>query len=127
MNISGKILTILPEARGEGKNGPWSRQDFIIETSDQYPKKVCVSVWNNKIRISELKPGDTVDLDITVESREFNGRWYTDVKVLGMATGRPKEQSAEYAPALQAQEPVPYTKVPDDIPEEKDEDDVLPF
>jgi hypothetical protein len=127
MNISGKILTILPEVKGEGKNGPWTRQDFIIETGDQYPKKVCASVWNNKIRLSDLKSGDTVDLEITVESREFNGRWYTDVKVLGVTAGRAMEGPAEYSSARQAQEPFPHTKVPDDLPAEDAEDDVLPF
>ena len=44
-----------------------------------------------------------------------------------MAGGRPKERPAEYAPARQSQEPVPYTKVPDDIPAEDSEEDVLPF
>jgi hypothetical protein len=95
MNISGKVYQILPEARGEGKNGPWSRQDFVIETDDQFPKKVCISVWNNKIKLSELKQGDKVDIEISVESREYNGKWYTDVKASGLVSAKRSEPKAD--------------------------------
>lgn len=128
MNISGKVLQILPEATGEGRNGPWSRQDFIIETEDQFPKKICISVWNGKIRIADLQPGDPVNVEISVESREYNGRWYTDVKALGLALSK----KTESGPAAsgdsflnETSKAPPPTAVPDDLPEEEGND--LPF
>ena len=45
MEITGKILQILREETGEGRNGPWKKQSFIMETQDQYPKKVYITVW----------------------------------------------------------------------------------
>ena len=80
MDISGKITQFLPVQTGQGKNGPWKKQEFILETGDNYPKKICIAVWGDKIDLGSFKPGDTVDVSFDVESREYNGRWYTDVK-----------------------------------------------
>lgn len=80
MDISGKIIQLLQLQTGQGKNGTWKKQEFILETGDTYPKKVCIAVWGDKINMSSFKPGDQVDVSFDVESREFNGRWYTDVK-----------------------------------------------
>ena len=80
MEIQGKIIQVLPLQTGEGKNGPWKKQDFVIETESQYPKKVCISMWGDKIDDDLIQEGNPVVASIDVESREYNGRWYTDVK-----------------------------------------------
>lgn len=80
MEISGTIIKILPLQSGSGKNGEWRKQDFIIETGSQYPKKVCITMWGDKIDQFALGEGQQITASIEVESREFNGRWYTDVK-----------------------------------------------
>ena len=80
MDISGKIVQFLQVQTGQGKNGTWKKQEFILETGDQYPKKVCIAVWGDKIDMGSFKTGDLVDVSFDVESREYNGRWYTDVK-----------------------------------------------
>ena len=80
LEIKGKIIAVLEEKTGEGKNGKWHSQDAVIETDGQYPKKVCVSLWGDKIDQFSLKPGENVTMGIDVESREYNGRWYTEVK-----------------------------------------------
>jgi len=80
MDISGKILQFLPVQTGQGKNGTWKKQEFILETGDTYPKKVCIAAWGDKIDLASIKPGEQVTVSFDVESREFNGRWYTDVK-----------------------------------------------
>ncbi|GAB3650371.1 DUF3127 domain-containing protein [Echinicola sediminis] len=81
MEISGKIIQIMPEQSGNGRNGTWRKQDFILETEGQYPKKVCMTVWGDKIDQFGMQQGDTVKAGIEIESREYNSRWYTDVKV----------------------------------------------
>lgn len=81
LDISGKVVFILPEQTGTGKNGQWVKQDFVIETQEQYPRKVCFSAWGDKAAIAKsLKSGDMVNISFNAESREFNGKWYTDLK-----------------------------------------------
>lgn len=80
MQITARLVQLLPLQTGNGKNGQWKKQDIIVETDGQYPKKICISVWGDKINESQLKPGNRLKIDFDVESREFNGRWYTDVK-----------------------------------------------
>jgi hypothetical protein len=81
MDLSGKVISLLPEVSGSSKSGnAWRKQEYIVETGGQYPKKVCVSIWGDKIDQFGLKVGEQVTLGIDVESREYNGRWYTEVK-----------------------------------------------
>ncbi|MCH5599625.1 DUF3127 domain-containing protein [Niabella ginsengisoli] len=81
MELSAKLVQVLPIQRGTGKTGnEWRKQDIIVETSGQYPKKVCISVWGDKINEQVLQVGNTLNISFDVESREYNGRWYTDVK-----------------------------------------------
>lgn len=78
----GKLIAILPEQTGTGKNGAWSKRDFVIETSEQYPKKLCFSAWGDKNEILKtLETGARVKVTFFAESREFNGKWYTDLKI----------------------------------------------
>ena len=75
---------LLTPQTGSGKNGPWKKQDFVIETTDTYPKKVCLAAWGDKIDLNKIKPGQTVKVLFDVESREYNGKWYTDLKAYGL-------------------------------------------
>lgn len=103
MDISGKIVQFLPVQTGQGKNGTWKKQEFILETGDTYPKKICIAVWGDKIDLSAFKPGDTVDVSFDVESREYNGRWYTDVKAWKVLnkqqSGNQPQQGSSYSSA----------------------------
>jgi hypothetical protein len=80
MQLTAKLVQLLALQTGEGKNGPWKKQDIIVETDGTYPKKVCISIWGDKINESVLKVGNTLDIQFDVESREYNNRWYTDCK-----------------------------------------------
>jgi hypothetical protein len=106
MEISGKLLQLMPLQEGQGKNGPWKKQDFILETGDAYPKKVCIAVWGDKIDMKKFKAGDAVDVSFDVESREFNGKWYTDVKAWKVVTAAGKQkENAGSAKAVTASMP----------------------
>lgn len=78
MNLKGKVIQILPEQTGQGKNGEWKKQEVIIETEGQYPKKVCISLWGDKV--GTVQQGSVIDAQVDPESREYNGRWYTELK-----------------------------------------------
>ncbi len=81
LDITGKLITKLPQQSGQGKNGTWTKQDFVIETQEQFPKKVCIAAWGEKAKeLDNIAIGDTLKIGFNVESREFNGKWYTDVK-----------------------------------------------
>ncbi len=81
LEVSGKLLEILPKQSGEGRNGIWEKQSFVIETQDQYPKKVCFDVWGDRINMLEgLTTGDDLKVAFDIESREYNGKWYTNAK-----------------------------------------------
>jgi hypothetical protein len=80
MQLTAKLIQLLPLQTGTGKNGEWKKQDIIVETDGQYTKKICVSIWGDKINESHLKIGNNLKIDFDMESREFNGKWYTDVK-----------------------------------------------
>ena len=80
LEISGKIIEILELKSGKSANGEWRKQDYVLETEAQYPKKVCFMAWGDKIDQFNIQQGETVAVAIDLESREYNGRWYTDVK-----------------------------------------------
>lgn len=80
MELTGTVIALLPEVAGQGKNGTWRKREFILEIPSQYPKKVCISLWGDKIDQANLQVNDSVTASIDVESREYNSRWYTEVK-----------------------------------------------
>jgi hypothetical protein len=93
MQLTGKLIQILPLQTGTGKNGEWKKQDIVVETSAQYPKKICVAIWGDKISASQLQIGNTFNIDFDLESREFNGRWYTDVKAWKIEVAGSREEA----------------------------------
>lgn len=80
MEVKGKVIQLLQMQTGMGKKGPWKKQEFIIETLTQYPKKVCLSAWGDKVEQYNLTVGDVVNVSVDLESREYNGRWYTEAR-----------------------------------------------
>jgi hypothetical protein len=80
MDIKGRVIQLLPLQTGMGKKGQWKKQEFIVETPGQYPKKVCLSIWGDKIDQFNVTVGDQVSIQVDLESREYNGRWYTEAR-----------------------------------------------
>lgn len=118
MEINGKIVQVLNEQTGNGRNGVWRKRDYVLETKGQYPKKVCVTVWGDKIDQFGMKVGDEVTAGIEIESREYNGRWYTDVKAWKV-----DKQGADNTYGNVANPSMPDVSSFND----DDGDDVLPF
>ncbi len=94
MDISGKVIKLLALQSGEGKNGRWQKQEFIIEVPGQFPKKVCMSLWGEKVTQYPLSEGQQVTLSFDLESREFNNRWYTEARVWKVSTQQTATTSA---------------------------------
>lgn len=108
LNISGIVLNILPLQTGTSKAGnQWQKQDFILETGGQYPRKVCVCLFGDNVAKFPLQVGQSVTASVDIESREFNGRWYTDVRAWNVVYN--DQQQGAPAPAPTATAPTAQT------------------
>lgn len=117
MEVKGKVIQLLQLQTGTGKKGTWKKQEFIIETQTQYPKKVCLSAWGDKIDQYNLAVGDMVSIAVDLESREYNGRWYTEARAwkLEKSGGSGNERSSD-APASMDEPFMADNSPSDDLP-----------
>lgn len=79
MQLTAKLIQLLPIQTGSGKNGVWEKQDFIVETKETYPKKVVISNWNNKFDLSNMKVETYYTYEIYLESNLYNGNCFSSV------------------------------------------------
>jgi len=121
MEIKGKIIKLLPLQTGIGKNGEWKKQEYILETDGQIVKKVCFNLWGDKISQFDLHENEAVTVSFDLESREFNGRWYTDVKAWKI--DRPAKNQNVPGNQMDKED---LAREPDDLPAQREMDD-LPF
>jgi hypothetical protein len=88
MEINGRVFKIGGVTTGSGQNGPWSKLEFVIETEEKYPKKVCFSAWNERVEdVQKIKVGDAIKVSFDVSSREYNEKWYTDLRAWKIEVG----------------------------------------
>lgn len=82
MDFQGKCIQFIGETTGTSKAGnPWKKKEWVMETFGQYPRKVKVQCFGDRSDSINLEPGRDYTVFVDLESREFNGRWYTDVSV----------------------------------------------
>ncbi len=82
MEITGRLIQILPNVEGDSQRGHWVRGGFVIETGDDYPRKVAFTAFGEE-RVAmyrDIPMQSMVTVTFTPESREFNERWYTDLR-----------------------------------------------
>ncbi|MEN7343227.1 MAG: DUF3127 domain-containing protein [Pseudomonadota bacterium] len=115
MELKGKIIEILPEKSGTSARGEWRKQEYVIEIPGDYPKQVCFMVWGDKIDQFGIADNESLTVHFDLESREYNGRWYTDVKAWRV------ERDQAHAPADNAPPPM------DEAPPPATFDDEIPF
>jgi len=140
MEIEGRIVRKLNVQTGTSARGGWAKQEFIIEFQEgNFPAQACFNVWGED-KVKELERhqvGDTVKVSFNISSREYNGRWYTDLRAwkIDPATGA-KQRTDGYAvsagsysaPTGAGTEVPPAAPMPtsDDMPTDLGYDD-LPF
>jgi hypothetical protein len=108
MEVVGKIIQVLPEQSGVGRNGnPWKVQPYVLETLDQYPRKVHFEVFGEeRIKQNPCAIDQLVTVSFDIESREFNGRWYTSIRAWRIQQGDTTQQAAVAPAAAPAAAPV---------------------
>ena len=123
MNIRGKVVQILPLQQGTSKAGnPWQKQEFVLEQGGQYPRKVCISLFGDNVaKIPQV--GQDVMVSVDIDSREFNGRWYTEIKAWNIVQAGAQQAAPQQAatapaaaPAQPQPAPAPQAGVADDLP-----------
>lgn len=82
MEITGKLIQLLPDVSGESARGPWVRGGFVIETEGDFPRKVAFTAFGEeRVAMAKSIPmGTLVQVTFNPESREFNDKWYTDLR-----------------------------------------------
>jgi hypothetical protein len=82
----GTIKQILPAVTGTSNGKDWKKVDFVIETEPgQYPKTICMTVFGDKTSVlSYLSPGCDVDVSFSVESRQYQDKWFTNVTCISL-------------------------------------------
>lgn len=81
MEIIGKIIVALPEQTGVSKAGnTWKKKEYVLETQETYPKKVHFDLFGDRADKYPLSVGQTIRLSFDIESREYNGRWFTSIR-----------------------------------------------
>ena len=123
--LSGRIVSVLPLQQGTSKSGhAWQKQEYILDTGGQYPKKVCFSLFGDSITKYPLQVGQDVTVSIDIESREWNNKWYTEVRAWNVtyASQQPQAPAPQPPVAQPAQAPQPTPASPqqpqaaDDLP-----------
>ena len=95
MEITGRIIQVLPEVGGTSKAGnEWKKQEYILETQDAYPKKICFQIFGaDRIKEAAIQAGETLTVSFDIESREYQGRWFTNINAWkvdrGASAGQP--------------------------------------
>lgn len=133
LELEGRIARKLNVQTGTSARGAWSKQEFIFEYQEgNFPSQICMNVWGeDKVReLDKYQVGDKVKVSFNLSSREFNGRWYTDVRAWRIepagAAAQPAYDYHQSAASYAAPTGVPAPTI-DDLPSASNVEDDLPF
>lgn len=99
MEFEGTVYRIMPLTKGTSARGEWQRQDVVFDMPDgNFSRKICVTFFNRPDDVARLKEGAAYRVSVNIESREYNGRWYTDIRAWRLQPVQPEAPAA--APAM---------------------------
>lgn len=101
MNLEALVIRKLNIESGVSKSGnEWKKGTLIVETQGQYPKQIAISNMKNVDEFMALEIGKPYKFGIDIESREYNGKFYTNVNAFSF-----QPMQGQQAPPQQ-----PYTQ-----------------
>ena len=127
MELKGKIVKLLPVQTGTSSRGEWRKQEFIIESTGPYAKQACIYAWGDKVDEFKLVEGEQITASIEIESREYNGKWYTNVKAWKVERDTTQAQDSSTGESFDGAPPASPFSEPKMVDLSEDEDDGLPF
>ena len=126
MEIIGKAIAALPVKSGVSQRTgeQWQSREYVIETQEQYPKKMCFEVFGtDKLKEFNIRNNDLIKVHFDITAREYNGKWYNSVRAWKVEHVNPDGGTANQVSA-----PAPQTQAtPVAAPTTKESDDDLPF
>lgn len=131
MELSGRIIAVLPEHSGMSARGEWKVQSFVIETHEQYPHKMVFSVFGaERLQRFNIKANNEVTVFFDIDAHEYQGRWFNDIRAfdvrqLDAAAAQAAGQAAAAAPQTTQAAPAPFPPAQPDAAGESTDD--LPF
>ena len=108
MGLEAKVISIT-EKTGQSAKGQWTSQQIIVETFGQFPKKIALKNFNNKVQNIEV--GRIYNFEYNLESREYNGNWFTDVNIWKATAD--STQPPTYENPAQQDKSIPLAQMPD--------------
>ncbi|SEA34457.1 protein of unknown function [Xylanibacter ruminicola] len=127
MELTGKIIAVM-EARGgvSARTGnSWKTQEYVLEVPGQYPKRCVFNVFGeDRINQFNIQNGDELTIQFDIDAREYNGRWYNDVRAYNVIRG---QQPVAGAPAAAAPSAATSPFPPAQEPASEGSSDDLPF
>lgn len=130
MEIQGKVIAVLPERSGVSARGEWKFQTYVIETQEQYPKKMAFDVFGaDRIANFGIQLGEVINVSFDIDAHEYQGRYFNQIRAWNVTNV--SQQATAQAPAGVAQPSAPYTppaqpQQPQSAAPSSDPDD-LPF
>lgn len=108
MELTVRLKQFGAENQGTSAKGEWKKMEIIVETTEQYPKTIAVVCWNELADTARrMTPGNEYKISFSIESREYNGKWYTDVKATSIESGAQRQSQPNVQPTYQQQPPQP--------------------
>ena len=123
MEIQGRIIAVLPLREGTSSKGAWKSQEYVVETHEQYPKKIVFNVFGeDKINQFAIKQGEELKVSFDVDAHEYNGRWFNNIRAwsvqrVGNVSARPTQAMVTTSQPEQQQA----------VPQQQGQSDDLPF
>ena len=90
MDLTGKVIAIMEARSGQSQRtgNPWMIQEYVIEVPGTYPRKMMFSVFGeDRIKQFNIQPGEEITVQFDIDAREFNGRWYNDIRAFNVMRG----------------------------------------
>lgn len=80
MEIKAKVIKQLGVQSGTSKAGKnWQKATLVVETLEQYPKTIAINNMQDAVNFNAISLGAVCVFSVDVQSREFQGKWYTSV------------------------------------------------
>ena len=123
MELSGKVIAVLEPRGGVSKTGnAWKVQEYVIETHDQYPRKMCFDVFGeDKINQFNIQAGEELTVHFDIDAREWQGRWFNSIRAWKV------ERVDQNGPTPPEVDEVPFPPMSTPDFSAGDEKDDLPF
>lgn len=98
MELQGKVIAVLPERSGVSARGEWKSQDYVIETHDQYPRKMVFGVFGaDRISRFNIQVGQEVTVSFDIDAHEYQGRWFNNIRAFDVRQVDPATVGAAQA------------------------------